>query len=115
MDAFLDSDPPAPPVLPDAINDLSSLANSVETTSLNGALRYTVEISGIDTADIRNEFRELISDRRFLWDVDGIIRSIRSGAVKFEDVTAVKALLLVHRLRALPVRVQWEQHVLHES
>lgn len=114
VDAFLE-EPPLPAEPPPPIHDLSALANSVDNVASSGVLRYTIEVSGIDTADIRNEFRELIGDRRFLWDADSIIRSLRSGSVTIKDVTAVKALLLVHRLRSLPVRVQWEQHVLHES
>lgn len=108
---------PTPMIMtnPPPISDMSSLANSVDNATLSGVLRYTIEVSGIDTADIRNDFREMISDRRFLWDIEAIIKSIKSGTVKLEDVSAVKALLLVHRLRGLPVRVTWEQHVLHES
>jgi len=111
VDAFFDEPEPLPPDLapPPELSDLSNLAN--DTAVQNGSLRYTILIAGIDTADIRKEFRELISDRRFLWDVEGILKSIQAGKVRMKDVSAVKAILLIHRLRSLPVHVQWEQHV----
>ena len=111
VDAFFDEPEPAV-VEPQApINDLSNLAN--ETEAQNGSLRYNILIAGIDTADIRKEFRDVISDRRFLWDADGILKSIQAGKVRMRDISAVKAILLMHRLRSLPVHVQWEQHVIH--
>ncbi len=94
VDAFFEnSEPPPQAPEPPPLSDLSQLANSVETGGMGGTLRYSLFISGIDTSDIRKEFRELLSDRRFLWDVDSIVRSIRSGAVKMENIPAVKALL----------------------
>lgn len=114
VDSFFDEpEQPALNAVPlPPISDMSSLAN--ETGAQTGSLRYTILIAGIDTAEIRSEFRDLISDRRFLWDVEGILRSITSGKVRVRDVTAVKAILLIHRLRSLPVHVQWEQHVVHQ-
>lgn len=114
VDAFFD-EPETPAVIEPStpISDLSNLAN--ETEAQTGSLRYNISIAGIDTAEIRKEFRDLISDRRFLWDVDGILRSIQAGKVRMKDISAVKAILLIHRLRSLPVHVQWEQHVVHQN
>ena len=114
IDAFLDDDPIPSPVVPvTPISDMSQLANTTETDAQTGSIRYNIAIAGIDTAEIRKEFRELLSDRRFLFDVDAVLKSIRSGRVRMQNVTAVKAILLIQRLRGLPVNVQWEQHVVH--
>jgi hypothetical protein len=112
VDAFFDEPEPTPAAAA-PITDLSHLAN--ETEAQNGPLVYTVLVSGIDTAEIRKEFRDLIADRRFLLDVDAILRSINAGRVRMKNITAVKAVLLIHRLRSLPVHVQWEQHVVHQN
>lgn len=113
---FLSEEPPAEVSEPPApIHDLSQLANSTDTDAQAGSIRYNISVAGIDTAEIRKEFRDLISDRHFLWDVDAIVKSIRSGKVKMQNITAVKAILLVQRLRGLPVHVRWEQHVVHQD
>lgn len=117
VDAFFDDEIQAPALPPPepALHDLSQLANTTESSGTSGSLRYSVTISGIDTADVRNQFRDLISDRKFLWDTDRIIKSIKSGRVRLDDVTAVKAVILIQQLRSLPVQVKWEQHVVHQS
>lgn len=107
--------PPSTPNGSQDLSDLSQFANSSESGTRDGNLRYTVFIDGIDTADIREGFRDVVSDRRFLWDTDRILRSIKDGQVKIEDVSAVKALLLIHRLRSLPLKVKWEQYAIHQS
>lgn len=104
----------APNASPD-LSDLSQFANSVESGAQGGMLRYNLLISGIDTADVRAHFRDAINDRKFVWDSDAILKSIRSGTVRIDNVTAVKALLLIQRLRELPVDVQWEQHAVHQA
>ncbi|NJL25828.1 MAG: hypothetical protein HC902_12070 [Calothrix sp. SM1_5_4] len=59
---------------------------------------------------MREAFREAITDRKFLWDIDQILRSIRNGEVVIANVTAPKAYILVTRLRPLPLEVKWEQY-----
>jgi hypothetical protein len=109
--------PPPPEVMkaPVDLADMSRLANSVDGNAMAGTLRYTLTVSGIDTAEIRGQFKELITDRKFLWDIDSLIRSIRGGTVRIENISAVKAYLLIHRLRGLPVRVGWEQNAIHQD
>jgi hypothetical protein len=97
------------------LSDLSSFANSAESGAHGGALRYNVLVSGIDTADIRSDFRDLITDKKFVWDADSILKAIRGGSVRVDNLTAVKALLFIQRLRELPVEVQWEQHAIHQA
>lgn len=97
------------------LSDLSQFANSSESGAFTGSLRYSVLISGIDSADVRRDLRDLISDKKFLWDCDAILKSIRSGTVKIENLAPVKAVLLIQGLRELPVRVKWEQHVVHQA
>lgn len=114
IDAFFDDEPVQSPLAPATpISDLSQLANTTDTDAQSGSIRYNIAIAGIDTAEIRKEFRDLLSDRRFLFDVDAVLKSIRSGRVRMQNVAAVKAILLIQRLRGLPVNVQWEQHVVH--
>ncbi|MGE4130946.1 MAG: hypothetical protein AB7F86_04875 [Bdellovibrionales bacterium] len=120
LDAPADEPPPevygaSPTPNPADLSDLSDFGNSEESGGREGSLRYNLTISGIDTSDIRHSFREAITDRKLMWDIDQIIRSIRNGEVQIANVSAVKAYLVVTRLRGLPVQVSWEQYAIHSA
>jgi hypothetical protein len=106
-----------PPVAADSpdLSDIADFGNSDATASREGGLRYDLIISGIDTADVREAFREALTDRKFLWDTDAILRSIRHGEVRITNVSASKAHTLISRLRALPVKIPWEQYAIHQQ
>lgn len=127
VDVFADAEsdipaePPSPaykvaasPDSPD-LKDIAGFGNSGLAGARDGALRYTVFVEGIDTADVRNAFREAITDRKFMWDTDQILRSLRHGEVKITNVSAGKAYILISRLRTLPVKVRWEQYAVHQT
>lgn len=111
--------PPPPPrpqepiVVPEGSADLSDIArfgNSDASSLRDGTLRYNLLISGIDTADVREAFREAITDRKLVWDTDAILRSLKNGEVRIQGVTPPKAYILISRLRNLPIHVFWEQY-----
>ncbi len=95
------------------LSDIAAFGNSGGAAK-DGALRYNLHVSGIDTVDIRNAFREALSDRKFMWDIDEILKSVRLGEVRIQDITPVKAHILISRLRGLPVQVKWEQYAVHQ-
>ena len=101
-----------PPANSPDLSDLAAFANSSESGGREGPLRYNLEVTGIDTSDVREAFREAITDRKFMWDTDQILRSIRHGEVNIINVSPGKAYMLISRLRNLPVRVKWEQHAI---
>ena len=97
------------------MSDVVNFANSEISQGKEGALRYNVFVSGIDTADVRAQVLEALSDARFLWSADDILGQIKNGAVVFRELTAVKSTVLVQRLRPLPVDVKWEQYAIHQN
>lgn len=102
---------PKPADSPD-LSDLADFANSPESGGREGPLRYNLQVTGIDTSDVREAFREAITDRKFMWDTDQILRSIRHGEVKITNVAPGKAHMLISRLRNLPVKITWEQNAI---
>lgn len=94
------------------LSDLAAFANSEDSGGREGPLRYTLLIHGIDTADVREAFREALTDRKFMWDIEQILRGIRQGHVRIENVPPGKAYILINRLRNLPVQVRWEQNAI---
>ncbi len=106
--------PPHAPDSPD-LSDIAGFGNSDVSSTREGSLRYTLFVSGIDTVDVRNSFREAITDRKLVWDIDQILRSVKNGEVKIQNVSAAKAFIVASRLRNLPVQVRWEQYAISQT
>jgi hypothetical protein len=94
---------------------LADFGNSDSSQGREGYLRFDLFISGIDTVDVRNEIREILSDARFLWDADQLIQSMRNGEIRLKELTAVKSAILVSRLRSLAVEIRWEQYAINQG
>ena len=113
-------DPPAAynasptPSSPD-LADVASFGNSDLSGGREGPLRYNLFIDGIDTVDVREAFREAITDRKLMWDIDNILRSVRNGRVNIPNVAPTKAYILINRLRGMPVHVRWEQYAITQT
>ena len=76
-----------------------------------GPLAYTVVVSGIELAQTFGELRDAITDSRFSWDADKMMKSIQSGRLEVTGLSATKAAILVHRLKYLPVEISWTQEI----
>ena len=97
------------------LQDVAQFANSSESGGREGNLKYSIFVSGIDTADVREAFKEALTDKKLLWDLDEILKKIKLGQVKIENVSSTKAYVVVTRLKHLPVKVTWEQHAIHQG
>jgi hypothetical protein len=113
---------PPPPVYVSAsspsspdLSDVAAFGNSEMSGGRDGTLRYNFIIEGIDTADVREAFREAITDKKFVWDIDQILKSVRNGKVFIPNVAPTKGYILVTRLRGLPVKIRWEQYAIQQT
>lgn len=77
-----------------------------------GNLSYTVYVQGIEIADTREKLKEALQDSRFGWDAESLIASIRQGSLMFQDLSPVKAVVLINRIKFLPIRISWRQNIL---
>lgn len=105
------SDSPASPDM----SDVARFGNSDVSGGREGPLRYNLFIEGVDTVDVREAFREALTDRKLMWDTDQILRSLRNGRVNIQNIAPTKAYILITRLRGLPVQVRWEQYAISQT
>jgi hypothetical protein len=91
----------------DPFAEIQNFANSDLPTS---PLSYTLIVEGIDRGELRKEFSEIIRDEKFKLDVHEVLKKIKNGRIELEGLNAVKASVLVLRLRALPLQISWRQH-----
>lgn len=94
------------------MSDVAAYGNSDISSAQDGAFRYELCLRGIDTSDIRSMVKEILDDEKFLWDADLLLANIQRGELRLNELTAVKAALLVQRLRSLPIEISWEQHAI---
>lgn len=98
----------------EGLDAVRNFGNSDLSQGQDGAVYFDVVISGVDSKKIRDELRDCLTDRRFLWDVDELIKSIRKGELKLQGLSAVKASVVLARLKELPVGLKWLQTGLME-
>lgn len=97
------------------LRDIADFGNSEISQGKDGFIVYDLTISGIETKDIRIAVRDALTDKKFMWDADNLIRGSRGGVLKLTQLNPVKASLVVRRLKHLPVQVSWEQHAIVEG
>jgi hypothetical protein len=73
---------------------------------------FDVIIEGIDTNELRGAVRDILNDRRFLWNGDSLIMGVRNGHLRIPKVNSIKASILVRRLKHLDLRIRWEQYAI---
>ncbi len=100
---------PAMSLFDEVAKDISNFGNSdTQVASMN----YDLNISGLDTIEILKVFKEAIDDRRFGWETNELMRSIKNGEMHFSKLNPVKAYILSKRLQFLDVQKIWKQNVL---
>lgn len=97
------------------LTEISSFGNSEASLGKDGPYIYDVLLWNIDSKEIRENLREALQDKRFSWDSDRIMSSIKQGAVRIRQVNAVKAAVLINRIKNLPLGISWEQSMHTES
>ena len=122
MDALLgyQPEPSAVPVGPDLgpPDDplgLSEFANSEASLAKGGPLMFRLLISGLDSKELRQSLREALEDARFAWDTNELMARVpERGELVIENVSPVKAVILVNRIKRLPIQIRWEQYAISQ-
>ncbi len=97
------------------MSDVADFANSPMSQAREGSLLFDIYITGVDTADIRQRVKEVLTDIRFVWDADAHFAKLRNGELRLKNISAIKSAIIIQRLRSVPVEVRWEQHAIHQA
>jgi hypothetical protein len=74
-----------------------------------GEYLYDVIITGIDSADLKKDVLFALSEKRFALSISAAQKEIQAGELTVRDLNPVRAMLIVLRLQALDVTVEWRQ------
>ncbi|MCB0384319.1 MAG: hypothetical protein KDD43_02925 [Bdellovibrionales bacterium] len=91
------------------MSNLSDFGNSQESVGQSGPLRVRVRLGGIDSPELREDLRHALTDKKFLWDIEELMRSIEGGILVIDNATPLKAAILIERIKSLPLDISWEQ------
>ncbi len=73
-------------------------------------LTYTLTIKGLDSAELKSQVKDVISDSRFNLNLKEQSQQINKGILILERINPVKVALIVQRLKKLPISIEWTQH-----
>lgn len=98
----------------EAFADVVNFGNQDTVYQHDGPLSYIVTLSGIDSTDLENQIKEVLTDKRLILDVDQLWPTLKNGELKLIGLSPVKTYVLISKIYHLPIEVKWEQHVLSE-
>ena len=98
----------------EAFAEVVDFGNQDTVYQQDGPLTYIVTLNGIDSSDLESRVKEVLSDKRFVIDVDQLWPTLKNGQLKLVGLSPVKTYVLISKIYELPISVEWEQHVLSE-
>lgn len=93
-------------------SEVADYGNSEMSLAKDGLYFYDIRIAEIDSLSDREALKDVIEDSRFAWDAGEILNSIVNGVLEIKRMNAIKACVLVNRIKGLNVKVQWKQNVI---
>lgn len=91
---------------------INEYANSEISQAKDGLLTFKILISGIDSKEMRESLRSALDDQRFGWNAGDLMSRISKGVLQIDNVASVKAVILINRIKRMPVKVRWEQYAI---
>lgn len=81
------------------------------TDMSSSPLTFQVTIEGLDLLQNINELKEVFADTKLQMSFQELKKQISNGKLLIEKIPPAKAAILVQRLRALDLKMHWEQKV----
>lgn len=91
----------------ETLQEIQEFAKSSESQMREGDLVYELKITEIDTQDLQNEILDILKDKKLNIDISAL--QIKDSRLQIPHLNSVKAAILVSRLKALPIQIEWEQ------
>ncbi len=92
--------------------NFSEVIEFANTTDDKGLIIYELTIRGIDHSELHKQVADALTDSKFNWRVEEVLLRIKDGVLVLEALTPAMTMVLVNRLKYLPVEIQWRQNVL---
>lgn len=91
-----------------AAQEITDYANQEEVVS---SISYDVVISGLDTKEVMQAFKDAIEDSKFGWLTQDILSQIKNGQSTLKNLNPIQAFVLANRIQYLDLDIEWKQNV----
>ncbi|MCE3010296.1 MAG: hypothetical protein LW875_06770 [Proteobacteria bacterium] len=102
-------DLPSEPVA-DQVQDFKPVEEFGNSETVGLPLSYTLRIEGIDTRDLVDAVGEVLSDPKLKLDHKALMKQASSGTLVIERVNAIKAMVILQKLKGYSLTLSWDQH-----
>ncbi len=89
--------------------DITSFANSEESSLNNGELLYDLTISLLDSKDLKETLKMVLLDPKLKLNHHEILKSIKEGRVIIANLNPIKAKRIAEQLQYFSLNVTWKQ------
>ena len=97
---------------PSDISDIADFANSNSVEADSSDLRINIFVSGLDTKNIKDAIKEELLDKKLNVDIETMLNKVVDGNLKIENLSPLKASIIVERLNNYSLSIRWEQYAL---
>ena len=94
-----------------AEENLQDIIQYANTDMGSSPLTFQVTIEGLDLLQNINELKEILEDSKLQMSFLELKKKISNGKLLIEKIQPAKAAILVQRLRALDLKMHWEQKI----
>ena len=96
------------------LSDIADYGNSELSMAKDGKFLYDIVISGIDSVELRDLVEENLTDQRLGVNVRGLMKMIEKGSLEIKRLNAIKASIIINRLKSLALSIEWRQNAITE-
>lgn len=96
------------------LGEIADYGNSEVSLAKDGRYVYDVILSDIDSPETRELIEENLTDKRLGLNTKGLMKMIEGGRLTIQRVNAIKASIIVSRLKSLPLSIEWRQNAIDE-
>jgi hypothetical protein len=91
----------------ETFQEIQSFVSSPVSEMREGTFFYDVKILNLDTQDLKDEVLDILKDKKLGIDLKKL--NFKLSHLVIEDLNAVKASVLVTKLKHLPIDIEWTQ------
>ena len=97
--------------------DITEFANSGQSNMDEGEYLYDLTIDRLDSKDLKEVFREVLTDKKLKINDHEFLKKIKNGRVCIPNLNPVKAKRIVEQLQFYDLNIHWKQKrvVMEES
>ncbi len=99
------------PIQQNPVMGLDDVVRYANTDATSSPLSFKVCIQGLDLVQNINELKEVLSDSKLQIKFEDLRKSIQNGQLIIDKIQPAKAAILAQRLRALDLKMIWEQRI----